>query len=226
MCSAHPRQTLAACAFALAIPTGLAALGSAALEPADEILRAHPRPHAHRTTRSVDLDQPPPSATDEPLLHIPLVLNLSKSALTLAEVESTFAEVNRIWAQAGICFEARDLRLGYGASTEIVLWLVAGDVPGLNGYYESNDYIWIEDQPRLRGAPTPARLPAGRTAAHELGHALGLQHVPPTGPTGDSLMNTGYDGYRLQAWEIAKARETATQYAHSVPRRQCRPPML
>lgn len=226
MRSAPPRQTLAACAFALAIPTGLAALGSAALQPADEMVRARPRPHAHRTTASVGLDEPPPSGTDEPDLHIPLRVNLSKSALTRAEVESTFAEVNRIWAQAGICIEARDVSLDYEAPTELQLWLVAGDVPGLNGYYESNDHIWIEDHPRLRKAPTPAALPAGRTAAHELGHAFGLQHLPPTGRTVDSLMNTGYDGYRLEPWEIATAREAAAQYARSLPRRSCRPPML
>jgi hypothetical protein len=170
--------------------------------------------------------RPLPRAATEPLLRVPLMLNRSESALLQSELVAIVEEVNRIWQPAGICFEVGDIRFGYGARSRLVLWFVAGDAPFVNGYFESNQVIWSEDAPRLRRASTPAKIPAARTAAHELGHALGLKHLPRAGVWMDGLMNTGYDGYHLEPDEILKARREATELALGDFRRPCRPPML
>jgi hypothetical protein len=161
-----------------------------------------------------------------PVLHLPLLINRSQSALTNPELASVLAEINRIWRQAGICFEARDLHHGYGSRPCLVLSFVEADEPFVNGYFEDERHIWAQDAPRLALSPTPAELPAARTAAHELGHALDLRHVPRTPTTMDGLMNTGFDGFHLTATEVATARQAATRYARPMAQGHCRPPEL
>jgi len=159
------------------------------------------------------------------MLRLPLVLNTSRSGLTRHELAAFVTELNRIWSQAGICFEVRSLERGFSAQSRHSLWLIRGDVPFSSGHYDSDTYIWTEDAPKLAHAPHPATIPAARTAAHELGHALELQHLPRTGSYLDALMNTGYDGYALAPFEIRRARTKATAFALPALVPTCRPPL-
>jgi hypothetical protein len=224
----RPRpRTLLLTAVALAVAPALiwaaARRGSRIVLPT---LAPPPPASASATAGPSAFARPLPHSAIEPELHVPLMLNRSESALVGSELEPVLTEVNRIWEQAGICFEIRDIRLGYWPSSQLVLWFLAGDQPFVNGYFENNRYIWAEDAPRLARAPHRAAIPAARTAAHELGHALGLRHVPRTGVLIDSLMNTGYDGFHLEPDEILTARRGAAAFALPQPLRPCRRPML
>jgi hypothetical protein len=159
-------------------------------------------------------------------LRVPVLLDRSQSGLTDTELRPILSEIAGIWSQAGICFEFRDLRHGDGNGEALVLQFVAEDVPFLNGYYQDDRHVWSEDAPRLARAPNPANHPAARTAAHEIGHALGLRHLPRTPLNLDGLMNTGYDGYRLSAVEWATARKRAARYRQPTAGRSCLPPLL
>jgi hypothetical protein len=160
------------------------------------------------------------------MLRLPLGINRSRSSLVETELRPILAELNRIWAQAGICFEARDIRHGFGARQRLVLWFVAGDEPFASGYYENDALIWTEDAPKLRRAPHRAALAPARTGAHELGHALGLRHLPRSGEWIDGLMNTGYDGFAFAPFEIRAARTKAAEYALGSVRERCLEPWL
>lgn len=226
MAGLRPRHALALVLLALGTPPAL----SAAAAYAQSLGRG--KANAPRTQAAVRAQ---PAAVGRLSRHagatglelrIPLMLNRSRSALTGPELESTLAEINRIWRQAGICFEVRDIRHGHGPRSQLVLWFIEADEPFINGYFEDNQNIWAQDEPRLARAPTPAKWKGARTAAHELGHALGLRHVARTGAGLDALMNTGYDGYRLDADEVARARRAASRYALPMGAGGCRPPLL
>jgi len=219
-------RTLLLTAVALAAaPTLIWAAARKWARPAPALVSV-PAPSASVPAGPSAFARPLPHAAIEPELHVPLMLNRSESELVSPELEAIIAEVNGIWQQAGICFEVRDIRLGYWPTYELVLWFRAGDMPFVNGHFDNNGFIWSEDAPRLRRAPHRATIPAARTAAHELGHALGLSHVPRIGVLVDSLMNTGYDGIHLEPDEILTARRGAAAFALPQPMRPCRPPML
>lgn len=198
----------------------LGACSSPASRPAARTMRRH-----HDDRRGGALVGALREDETRPTLRLPLVLNTSRSGLTRPELVALVAELNRIWAQAGICFEVRALERGFSAQSRLSLWLIAGDVPFSAGHYDGPGYIWSEDAPKLARAPHPAALPGARTAAHELGHALELQHVPRVGSYVDALMNTGYDGFALTPAEIRRARARAAAFALAPLVPGCRPPL-
>lgn len=166
-------------------------------------------------------------------VHVHLVRSVQHPALqsssTEADVRGVFAEVNRIWAPAGIRFEVRGIsplaalsvtpkRL-FERSRNWVKSALPQDklVPGMldvcfihemgpNGFFYGEPVVVSEtpDSTRVRGG---SDHPVGRVAAHELGHALTLQHRKER----NSLMAPGLRGVKLNHEEIRAARERALQ---------------
>lgn len=140
--------------------------------------------------------------------------SLYTSTRTEGNVRALFGEVNRIWEPAGVAFEVvevREIRVSgnaipdaiNGNTEELDVVRAAGSVNiffvqslnGINGLalpYSSSalvaDFTTVNDF---------------RTTAHELGHLLGLVHVPDP----ERLMARGRNGELLTVEEIATARE-------------------
>lgn len=148
-----------------------------------------------------------------PVYHLPLAVHLADSSRPLQEFTAIFAEINRIWfAQAGIYFDITVVA-GEEMAEGGLEMSFAPDIGGLNGYYDGES-IRMSDHPQLRPAAHPSRSAAGRTAAHELGHALGLHHRQDSD---DNLMRSKTYGWQLNADEIASARERARLLAADRP---------
>lgn len=178
-----------------------------------------------------------------PVIVVPVQVHLVRStqypelhaAFTETEVKEVFAEVNRIWAPAGIRFEVKGVaemqalsvprkRLfqrsrNWVKSALPPAGLAAGllDVcfiheMGPNGFFYGEPVVVSEtpDSTRVRGG---SDHPVGRVAAHELGHALTLQHREDR----KCLMAPGLRGVLLNREEIHAARQRALQLVAPAP---------
>lgn len=175
-----------------------------------------------------------PSGTPpySPVYRIPLRVHTGQSNLTNAELGPILAELNSIWlSQAGICFEVEVTKDETNQTVGFDFRYVSGpipDAPTANGLTEGPHAIWSIDHPNLGTAPNPVQNPAARTTAHELGHALGLDHEnqPPSTDCAtpcycvtlnlncdDFLMRSGRKGFFLSEPEIQISRTRAAQRA-------------
>ncbi len=150
------------------------------------------------------------------------------TTLTEADVKRIFGKVNMIWSQAYIHIELESVckaaavsdpnvkkDIGYG-------WVIAA-MPrdtllknGLNifcvkeltdnGFYNaSSGLIVVKDSAKLAEVPGGIDEPIPRVTAHEIGHALSLQHRQDV----INLMASKKSGYALNEAEIAQARAAA-----------------
>ena len=171
----------------------------------------------------------PPGLT--PIYRIPLRIHMALSQLTNADLVPILAEMNQIWlSQAGVCFEIEVTRDETNIPRGIDLRYTAGQIPGAttaNGLTQGSQ-IWCIDHPGLGSSPHPVANPAARTTAHELGHALNLDHEnpPPSADCAspcycvtlgvdcnDFLMRSGRTGFFVSAPEVQIARTRAAQRA-------------
>ena len=165
-------------------------------------------------------------AEEAPVLTVPVRVHLMQSeqdaamntTLTEADVTRIFTKVNKVWAQAGICFVAESVGVTRMAAP-------GGAMPrerllkdGLNVCYVkemADNGFWsgqlalVKDTAWLKKVPGGLDEPIPRVTAHELGHALGLPHRQDV----TNLMASGTTGFSLNEEEIAKARGVAAKFA-------------
>jgi hypothetical protein len=128
---------------------------------------------------------------------------------------------NEIWSkQAAICFEIEAVKTDPPAATGLDFFFERQTpFPNgvtANGVYSGAHTIYGLDRPNLASVKTPARDPAARTASHELGHGLSLQHQNPDqemnclfrGTECDELlMRSGHRGFQITAGSPANVNE-------------------
>jgi hypothetical protein len=155
-------------------------------------------------------DKTPPYV---PVYRIPLRVHVGKSGRRPSQFRMILDEMNRIWwAQAGICFEIQEVTHDKLMANGIDIWFlpVLKEYSSSNGYYNGDHEIYVRDNPILGAAPHVAQSSAARTAAHELGHVLGLSHRQDSN---DNLMRSKTYGWQLNELEIRHARVVASQKA-------------
>jgi hypothetical protein len=171
-----------------------------------------------------DARAPAPPFT--PALQIPLRVHRGDSGLSGAQLASVLEEMNAIWwTQAAICFEIEIVKNDEPRRDGFDLWFhrkTLGCNTTANGVFCGDHDVHSLDAPSLGRADDAAwnvRQAPARTAAHELGHGLNLQHYNGFADSNDSLMSSGRQGFKLHASELETARRRAQSKgaANSVP---------
>lgn len=176
------------------------------------------------TSSTGDPVEPPPYT---PLHRIDVRVHRGASDLSDQNLRDIFAEMNFIWrSQAGVCFEFEavtheDVRQG-----GFDLWFIRNSDPrvsGFNGVYRGDHDILSRDEPGLSNVSNPAMYNAARTAAHELGHGLTLNHTNDAGTWGadhrENLMASGTKGWHIPVEpqdprdQVLQSRDRAQQKA-------------
>lgn len=139
------------------------------------------------------------------------------TTLAAADVTRIFAKVNKVWAQAGICFAVESegaTRMAAGGAMPRERLLQGGlnvsyvkDMEQ-NGFW-SGKLAVVKDTAVLKKVEGGLDEPIPRVTAHELGHALGLPHRQDV----TNLMASGTTGFSLNEGEIATARASAAKFA-------------
>jgi hypothetical protein len=180
-----------------------------------------------------------------PVYRVPLRVHVGMSKLTDAELGPIFAELNSIWLeQAGVCFEIEVTSAETNRTDGFDFRYTSGQIPGAstaNGLTQSAHSIWSIDHPRLNDVAMPVMNPTARTTAHELGHALGLEHENPPPSTdcaspcycvqlGDDcdeyLLRSGTKGFHISKPEVDIARGRAARVALKDQASQCGAPVI
>lgn len=177
-----------------------------------------------------------------PSIVIPVRIHLLQSArhpnlrsrIDEPTIRSLWTEVDSIWSAARIRFEIRSIDTLIALDVPPKRWLqrdrnwVKSAVPmdklhgdsldlcfvhemGPNGFYYGEPVV-VSETPSSYKVRGGARDRVARVVAHELGHALTLQHRDPK----TALMASGSTGTDLNEREIQSARKAAEQWLASL----------
>lgn len=155
-------------------------------------------------------EEPPGDLPFDPLYRIAVRVHVGESGMSDDTLLDVLDEMNLIWrSQAAVCFEFEVVEHDTIMTDGFDMWFKPS-VGSPNGYYSGDHDIHVRDVPNLNSAPNPAMLPAARTAAHELGHGLTLDHDQNSD---DYLMRSGTYGWQIPQYQIDAARARAAQKA-------------